>query len=89
MTVYVFHLVYTSKRREVGKHGEIIRAITGPWEWKIEGSRTSRWTTVDRAIDYVALMRGKTDDPVIQRNADQTIATLKPLGNACGNASAC
>jgi hypothetical protein len=89
MTVYVFHLVYTNKHRDIGEDGEIIREVTGPWEWKIEEPQSSRWTTLDRAIEYVALMRGKTDDPVIQRNADKTIATLRHLGTACGNVSAC
>jgi DUF1680 family protein len=89
MPAFSLRLVYTNKHSEIGKNGETIREVTGPWEWKIEEPRIARWSTLDRAIEYVALMRDKTDDPIIKKNADKTIATLKRLGNACGNASAC
>jgi hypothetical protein len=49
----------------------------------------ARWTTVDRALEYVAMMREKSDNPVIRKNAEMTIAALKKLGKSCGNASAC
>jgi len=88
MAAFVFRLVYTNKHREIGTKGETIKEVTGPWEWKIE-EPMGRWTTLDRAIEYVSLMRDRTDDPTIKKNADKTIATLKRLGNACGNASAC
>ena len=87
---YIFRLVYTNKHRDIGTNGESVRELTGPWEWKIEEPRMARWTTVNRAIEYVARMRDKTDDPIIKRNADRTIATLKRISRkACGNASAC
>jgi hypothetical protein len=35
------------------------------------------------------LMRDKTGNPIIKRNADKTIATLKRMEKRCGNASAC
>jgi hypothetical protein len=88
MSAFVFRLVYTNKQREIGAKGETIKEVTGPWEWKIEGPMV-RWTTLEQAIKYVSLMRDKTDDPVIKKNAEKTIATLKRLGNACGDASAC
>jgi hypothetical protein len=88
MTAFVFRLVYTNKHSEIGTEGETIKEVTGPWEWKIEGPM-ARWTTLGRAIEYVSLMRDKTDDPIIKKNADKTIAILKRLGNARGNASAC
>jgi hypothetical protein len=40
----------------------------------------ARWTTVDRALEYVAIKRKKTDNPLIKKNADMTIAALKKLG---------
>jgi hypothetical protein len=89
MTSYEFHLIYTNKHRLVGKNGAPIREVDGPWEWKIETPRMARWTTVDRALEYVVMMRDKTDNPVIKKNADMTIAALKKLGKSCGNASAC
>jgi len=88
MTTFVFRLVYTNKHREIGTKGETIKEVTGPWEWKIEEPMV-RWTTLNRAIEYVSLTRDKTDDAIIKKNADKTIATLKRLANTCGNASAC
>jgi hypothetical protein len=89
MTVYVFHLVYTNKHRDIGANGETIREVTGPWEWKMEDPPIARWATVDRTIVYVSLMRDKSNDPGIRKNADKTIAALKRLGEGCGSASAC
>jgi hypothetical protein len=88
MTTYEFRLIYTNKHRLVGENGGI-REVGGPWEWKIEAPRMARWTTVDRALEYVAMMREKVDNPVIKKNAAMTIAALKKLGKACGDASAC
>ena len=89
MTAFVFRLVFTNEHKEIDANGESIREITGPWEWKIEQPRIARWATLDRAIEYVALMRDKTDDPIIKKNANKTITILKRLGKACGTASAC
>jgi hypothetical protein len=89
MTSFVFRLVYTNKHRDIGKNGEVLKEIIGPWRWKIEQPEASRWTTVERALEYLTMMREKTDDPAIQRNADKTIAALKRLTRSCGNASAC
>jgi hypothetical protein len=88
MTVYQFRLVYTNKHRRIGKNGGTLKEVVGPWEWKIEQPGMSRWTTVDRALEYVTMMREKTEDPVIQRNAEKTISALKRLRTACGS-SAC
>jgi hypothetical protein len=89
MTTFVFHLVYTNKHREIGTNRETIRESNGPWEWRIEEPQTVRWATVSRAIECVALMRDKTDNPLVSKNADKTIATLKRMAKPCGSASAC
>ena len=89
MTAYVFHLVYTNKHRDIGKNGEIIREVTGPWEWKIEDPQKVRWSTLDRAVGYVTAECAKTDDPVVKKSALKTIAALKRQGRPCGSASAC
>jgi hypothetical protein len=89
MTSFVFHLIYTNKRLEVGAHGEPKREETGSWEWKIDDPEIKRWATVARAIEYVTQMRDNSDDPVIKKNADKTIASLKRLSKPCGTASAC
>jgi hypothetical protein len=83
-----FRLVYTNKHVETGKRGEVISEVTGPWDWKIEQPEMSRWSTVDKALEYVTMMREKTDNPVIRKNADETIVALKRL-RPCRNASAC
>jgi hypothetical protein len=47
--------------------------------WQIDGSPDLPWTTVNTAIRYVLEMRGKTKDPAIQKNADETLAKLLRL----------
>ena len=89
MTTFVFRLVYTNKHREIGTKGETVKEVTGPWEWKI-GAPWFAGLFRTKLSNMSLLMRDKkTDDPVIKKDADKTIATLKRLGNACGNASAC
>jgi len=88
MTVYVFRLVYTNKHTDIGANGKMKREITGVSEWKIEEPPIARWTTVDRAIEYVSLMRDKSDDPLIKKNADKAVANLKHLSKGCGSARA-
>jgi len=89
MTVYMFRLVYTNKHRDIGGNGEPLRELTGPWEWKLADPQTKRVTTTARAIEYLSLMRDKTDDPLIKKNADKSIAALKRTMNGCGRTSAC
>jgi hypothetical protein len=89
MTGYVFHLVYTNKHTDIGANGRIMSEVTGPWEWKIEEPQNTRWTTVRKAIEYLTQMRGNSDDPAIQKNADKTILALKHMHVGCGRASAC
>lgn len=90
MTGYLFRLTYTNKQRDVSKDRQT-REILGPWAWRIEEPAMARWTTVNRAIDYVAMMRGRTNDPVIRRNADKTLAALRRIKASfgCGRNSAC
>jgi len=52
---------------------------TGPPDWHITGSQGPPWTTVNTAIRYVLEMRQKTTDPLIKKNADQTLAKLMKL----------
>jgi 4-amino-4-deoxy-L-arabinose transferase-like glycosyltransferase len=89
MTSYVFRLVYSNKHRDIGRNGETVRELTGPWEWKLAEPQTYRVATPVRAIEYLALMRDKTDSPLIKQNAGKTIAALKRTMNGCGRASAC
>ena len=89
MAVFVFHLIYTNTHRDIGANGETSTEVTGPWEWKIESLQNTRWATVDRAVEYVKMMRDKSDDLAVKKNADKTITALQRMRGGCGSASAC
>ena len=89
MTSYLFRLVYTNMHRDIGKDGETVGELTGPWEWKLAEPQTYRVATPARAIEYLAVRRDRTDCPLMKQNADKTIAALKRTMNGCGRASAC
>ena len=89
MTLFVFHLVYTNKHRDIGANGETLSEVAGRWEWKSESPQNTRWATVDRAVEYVKMMRDKSDDLAVKKNADKTIAALQRMRGGCGRASAC
>lgn len=74
----LYDLVLTDKHWELGHNGQT-REVTGPLEWRIIQSDPVIWVTVDTAIRYVTLMRDKTKDSVIKKNADATLAKLKAL----------
>ncbi|MGA8014250.1 MAG: hypothetical protein WB949_17595 [Candidatus Acidiferrales bacterium] len=52
---------------------------TGSAVWKIDDPRGPPWTTIDGAIRYVTKMRDRSQDPVIRKNADETLAKLAKL----------
>jgi hypothetical protein len=56
---------------------------TGKIEWKIEDPPTIRWATPKRAIEYLIMMRDKTTDATIRKNAEKTIKILKQLDSGC------
>ena len=89
MAVFVFHLIYTNKHQDIRANGETSTEITGPWEWKIESPQNTRWATADRAVEYVKMMRDKSDDLAVRKNADKTLAALQRMRGGCGRASAC
>jgi hypothetical protein len=78
-TAKLFRLVLTpTYMRMFGPDGktEIERKPTGQSSWEIEDHLDRPWTTVNSAIRHVLEIRNKTTDPVIQKNADETIAKL-------------
>jgi hypothetical protein len=81
-------VVFTNRHVDIEQGGSTSEVL-GPWGWKIEGSQSERWATVEKAIIYVREMRDKSDDPTIKRNANKTIAILKRLNARCGSGSAC
>jgi hypothetical protein len=52
---------------------------TGPEEWQIREPPGLPWTTVNTAVRYVLERREKSNDPVIKKNADKTLAWLLKL----------
>ena len=85
MTGEIFSLVFVHHPRakvngvQVGDIGE----------WKIEEAPQARAADIPAVMRYVEKVRDESKDPVIQSNADKTIAALKRLTHGCGNASAC
>ncbi len=78
-TDYLFRLVLTpSFLTMVGPDGktDIARKPTGQSAWSIEGPPSKPWTTVNTAIRHVLEIRNKTTDPVIRKNADETLTKL-------------
>lgn len=57
-------------------------------EWKIDGPQL-RHATPQSAIRYVTDMRDRSNDAVIKKNANKTLAVLQRLSQGCGRASAC
>jgi|SRR5579883_259951 hypothetical protein len=79
----VFHLAklpthYTTYKSD-GRSLAIDKEIAGPPAWQITDQRGTPFTTVNTAIRYVLEMRNKTADPVLKRNADETIRRLLEL----------
>jgi hypothetical protein len=76
-TIHVFHLVRTEKYWQILADGISEKEVSGPPQWRIEGSPTIRWASRAAAIRYVTEMRDKTSDPALKHNADKTLAKLK------------
>ncbi|MGO9453841.1 MAG: hypothetical protein ACLQDV_22735 [Candidatus Binataceae bacterium] len=64
-----------------GSDGKTIvsKKPSGTRGWQIEGPRGMPWTTVNTAVRYVLEMREKTTDPVVRKNADETLTKLLQL----------
>lgn len=55
------------------------KEVPGSIVWQIDGPPPAPWLTVNAAIRYVLETRDKTKDPIIKRNANQTLAKLRKL----------
>jgi len=62
-----------------GRGGKPSQEFVGPNRWKIAELPSEQWITLDAAIAYVAETRDKSNDPVIKKNAEQTLAKLRNL----------
>jgi len=52
---------------------------TGPPEWRIDGSGEIIWLEPIAAVRYVTDMKRKSNDPIVTKNADQTLSELAKL----------
>jgi hypothetical protein len=75
----VYNLILTDRHWQAGAAGGPAREITGPTEWRIEGSPPEPHITVQTAIQYVMQLRDKAKGSVIRKNANKSIAALKRL----------
>jgi len=55
------------------------REIPGKFHWEIEDPLLTPWVTVNSAIRYVLEARNRTSDPLIKKNADETLRQLLRL----------
>jgi hypothetical protein len=81
-TALLFRLALTPLYiRMFGPDGktEIERKPTGNSGWKISETFPRPWTTVNTAVRFVLETRNKTNDPVIKKNADETLTKLLTL----------
>jgi hypothetical protein len=82
-TATVFHLVFVPTHWTMFKSdGKTITGKeerTGPFEWQIQEPVGLPWTTVNTAIRYVLEKREEATDPVIRKNADETLPRLLKL----------
>jgi hypothetical protein len=81
-TAFLFRLAITPVYNVMyGPDGKTIieKKQTGNSAWTITEPKLKPWTTVNTAIRHVLEMRNKTADPVIKKNADETLAKLLTL----------
>jgi len=75
-----FKIVFTDKQWVVGKDGVESKEFTeSSPRWLIEKPTDFSMVTVSTAIRYVSQQHDATPDPVIKRNAEETLAKLKGL----------
>ncbi len=72
-----YSLLLADKDHKPNTNESVEQQETRSSEWRIEGHQPEQHITVDTAIQYVTQIRDKTADPVIRKNANKTLATLK------------
>jgi len=72
-----FHVVLTSKHWEFRPDGTLAPEIKGPAQWRIDCTENELWVNEATAVRYVTDARDKTTDPVVKKNADDTLAKLR------------
>ena len=73
----IYDLVLTSKHWEFTPDHRTLKEVSGEPQWRIEKEDGDVWLTTDTAIRYLNHVRDTTTDPVITKNAEQSLATLR------------
>jgi hypothetical protein len=77
--IFIWKLVLTNKHWEAGSDGKSEIEVTGPPEWRIEGSLNMRFASKEAAIRYLQRKQGEATDAHIKANAGRTISILQKL----------
>lgn len=73
---WLHKLVLTRQHWEFAPDHRTLREVSGPPEWRLEKEYNHLYVTLDTAIRYLTQVRDSTTDPVIKKNAAQSLATL-------------
>jgi hypothetical protein len=76
---FKYDLILTMKHWKVGPEGVALEQATASPAWRIRNFQTRVFLNASAAITYVTAMRGKSSDPIINKNADATVAALRKL----------
>jgi hypothetical protein len=76
---FIYTLRLLDRYWETTPDGKAVKEFSGPLAWRISYYPVTAWITVGTAIRYVTEMREKSSDPVIKKNADETLAELLDL----------
>jgi hypothetical protein len=85
LLISIFSLTFTTDYQLVFDNKYVLpqrgpnpaKEMVGPGRWKILDAPADQWITVPAAIRYVTQMHDSTTDPVLRRNADATLRTLR------------
>ena len=75
----MYSLIYTNRKSEDRATGESAAESTSPSRWLISDPNDTLMLTVRTATRYVTEARDKSKDPVLKKNADETLAKLAKL----------
>jgi hypothetical protein len=72
-----YKLIQSNKHWDPAPDGRTLNEVVGKPKWLIEGTGDTIWLTKETAIQYLTETRDSSKDPVLKRNADKAIASLK------------
>jgi hypothetical protein len=78
-TIFVFNLALSERHCEVLQDGTLIHNVVGTRQWRIDGPLTTRAASREATIRFLNEQHDLSADPVIKKNAEESIAILKRL----------